>query len=91
MATSRRRLTLVWLALMALTCATTWGMSVHALGSVVAVVGIFGIAAAKIGFVMSEFMELRHGPWQVRAVFGTWVVAVTALILGFWFVTPAVG
>lgn len=87
----RQRVTLVWIVLMVLTCATTWGMSVHALSSDLAVVGIFLIAAVKVGLVMSEFMELRGGPWQVRAVFALWTAVVTSVVLGFWFMTPAAG
>lgn len=84
----RQRVTAVWLALVALTCATTWGMSADAFDSGLAVPAIFLLAAVKVGFVMSEFMELRHGPWQVRAAFGTWLAGVTVIILGLWSLAP---
>ncbi|WP_182378215.1 cytochrome C oxidase subunit IV family protein [Nocardioides sp. WS12] len=84
----RHRATVTWLGLVILTCATTWGMSTDSLDPGLAVVGTFVIAAAKVALVMREFMELRLGPWQVRAVFGTWIVAVTTIILAFWFASP---
>ena len=90
MNTASRRLTVVWLGLVLLTSTTTWGMTTHGIAPAVAMAGIFVIAAFKVALVMFEFMELRHAPWPVRAVFGTWVVAVTAVILTFWFITPDV-
>jgi len=86
----RERVTLVWLGLMALTCVTTWGLSKDLLCPAVAVVGIFLIAAVKVRYVMLDFMELRQAPLPVRAAFETWPVAVAAIILGFWFATPAI-
>jgi hypothetical protein len=38
---------------------------------------------------MLEFMELRDAPIPVRIAFEAWPVAVAAIILGFWFATPA--
>jgi heme/copper-type cytochrome/quinol oxidase subunit 4 len=86
----RQRVTTVWLALVTLTCASTWGMSADALSSRVAVPAIFLIAATKVWFVMTEFMELRRGPRQVRAAFGAWIAVVTALVLGLWLLAPSI-
>ncbi|MGQ0466965.1 MAG: cytochrome C oxidase subunit IV family protein [Sporichthyaceae bacterium] len=82
------RLTIVWAALMAATCVSTWLLSKDAFSPSVAVVGMFGLAALKVRYVMLDFMELRHAPIAARVVFEGWIVVVTALILGFWFATP---
>jgi heme/copper-type cytochrome/quinol oxidase subunit 4 len=85
----RQRVTMVWLGLMLLTCVTTWGLSKDLLSPVVAVIGIFVIAAVKVSYVMLDFMELRDAPIPIRVAFQSWPVAVAAMILGFWFATPA--
>jgi hypothetical protein len=35
-------------------------------------------------------MELRDAPIPVRVAFQGWPVIVAAMILGFWFATPAI-
>jgi hypothetical protein len=72
-----------------LTCVTTWGLSQNLFSPAVAVVGNFLIAAVKVSYVMLDFMELRDAPIPVRVAFQAWPVAVAAMILGFWFATPA--
>jgi heme/copper-type cytochrome/quinol oxidase subunit 4 len=91
MSVLRERVTKVWLVLMALTVATTWGLSKGVFSPAVAVAGIFLIVALKVRFVMLDFMELRYAPPPVRVVFEGWIVVVIALILGFWFLTPPAG
>jgi len=86
----RERVTWVWLGLMALTCITTWGLSKDLFIPAVGVVGIFSIAAIKVSYVMLDFMELRYAPMPVRVAFQAWPLAVAAMILGFWFATPAI-
>lgn len=81
----RERVTVVWIGLMAATCATTWFLAKDLVAPAVAVVGIFGIAAVKVGYVMLDFMELRTAPRGPRIAFGVWIAAVTLVILGFWF------
>jgi len=83
----RKPVTLVWLGLMAATCITTWVLTENVVAAVVGTIGIFLISAVKIGFVMSEFMELRTAPppWQVG--FSAWIVVVTAMILAFYLAT----
>jgi len=54
------------------------------------VVGNFLIAAVKVRYVMLDFMELRQAPLPVRAAFEAWPWVVAAIILGFWFATPAI-
>ena len=90
MSVLRERITIVWLGLMVLTCVTTWGLSKDLFSPAVAVVGIFLIAAVKARFVILDFMELRHAPILVRVAFEAWPVVVSAIILGFWFATPAI-
>jgi caa(3)-type oxidase subunit IV len=90
MSVLRERVTMVWLGLMVLTGVTTWGLSKDLFDPVVAVVGIFTIAAVKVSYVMLDFMELRHAPRGARIAFQAWPVVVAAMILGFWFATPAV-
>jgi heme/copper-type cytochrome/quinol oxidase subunit 4 len=90
MSVLRERVTWVWLGLMVLTCFTTWGLSKDLFSPAVAVVGIFLIAAVKVRYVMLDFMELRQAPLQVRAAFEAWPVLVAAIILCFWFATPAI-
>lgn len=58
----RERVSVVWLGLMVLTCATTWGLSKDHFVPAVAVAGVFVIAAVKVSYVMLDFMELRYAP-----------------------------
>ena len=90
MSVLRERVTMVWFGLILLTCVTTWGLSTDLFSPPVAVVGIFLIAAVKVRYVMLDFMELRHAPIPVRAVFEAWPFIVAAVILGFWSVAPAI-
>ena len=85
----RKRVTMVWLGLMGLTCVTTWGLSKDLFSPAVAVVGIFAIAGLKVSYVMLDFMELRNAPIPVRVAFQAWPVVVAVMILGFWFATSA--
>jgi heme/copper-type cytochrome/quinol oxidase subunit 4 len=90
MSVLRERVTLVWLALVVLTCVTTWGLSKNLFTPAVAVVGIFLIAAMKVRYVILDFMELRNAPIPVRVAFEAWPVVVAVMILGFWFATGAI-
>jgi hypothetical protein len=83
----RERVTLVWVALMVATCVTTWVLSKDAFSPQVAVVGTFVIAGLKVRWVMLDFMELRRAPRPAQVVFQCWIVAVTVMILTFWFVS----
>jgi heme/copper-type cytochrome/quinol oxidase subunit 4 len=80
----RKPVSVVWIVLMALTCASTWGLSKDAFSPVVATVGIFLIAAFKVRLVMLHFMELRHAPVPLRIAFEAWIVVATGVILGFY-------
>jgi hypothetical protein len=87
MSVLRERVTWVWLGLVVLTGVTTWGLSKDLFSPAVAVVGTFLIVALKVRYVMLDFMELRNAPIPVRVAFEAWPIAVTAMILGFWFAT----
>ena len=90
MSVLRERVTWVWVALMVLTCATTWGLSKDLFSPTVAVVGNFLIAAVKVRYVILDFMELRRAPLAIRVAFEAWPAVVAVVILGFWFATPAI-
>jgi caa(3)-type oxidase subunit IV len=90
MSVLRERVTWVWLALVVLTCVTTWGLSKDLVSPTVAVVGTFLIAAVKVRYVILDFMELRDAPIPVRIAAEAWPVVVAVMILGFWFATGAV-
>ena len=74
-----RRTTVVWIALMAATCATWWLGTGH-VGprnyALLAIVLTIVIAFVKISLIGSEFMELRDAPLPLRAAFSLWVVVV---------------
>jgi heme/copper-type cytochrome/quinol oxidase subunit 4 len=77
-----------WIILMALTCASTWMLSKGAFGPILAIVGIFFIAAFKMRLVMLHFMELRGAPAVARIVFESWILLATAVILSIYLATP---
>lgn len=83
----RNPVSIVWIVLMVGTCISTWVLSTEAFVPVVATVGVFVIAAVKIHFVMSYFMELRDAPVRVRLVFEAWIVVAVAMILGIYLAT----
>ena len=83
----RERVTFVWIALMAATCVTTWVLSKDAFSPEASVVGTFLIAGLKVRYVMLDFMELRRAPTRARIVFEFWIIAVTVMILAFWFLS----
>lgn len=77
------RARLSWLILVAATCAS-WALGAeHGTGSVV-VVAVLGIAAVKVRLVGLDFMELRHAPIPLRAVFEIYCVALWALLSGLY-------
>lgn len=90
MSVLRERVTWVWLALVVLTCVTTWGLSKDLVSPTVAVVGTFLIAAVKVRYVILDFMELRNAPIPVRVVAEAWPAVVAVMILALWFVAPVI-
>lgn len=80
----RDRITVVWFVLVAATVAS-WILGVgHELDDRSAAISIIVIALAKVCFVGQYFMELRHAPRGLRAVFGIWTLAVGAMLVGLY-------
>ncbi|BBY66136.1 hypothetical protein MHEL_43790 [Mycolicibacterium helvum] len=80
----RDRITIVWFILIAATLAS-WILGVgHELPQRYAAIGIMLIAFTKVHFVGSYFMELRHAPLALRAVFGAWNLAVAGVLVGLY-------
>jgi caa(3)-type oxidase subunit IV len=90
MSVLRERVTWVWLALVVLTCVTTWGLSKDLFSPTIAVVGTFVIAAVKVRYVILDFMELRNAPIPVRVAAEVWPAVVAVMILALWFVAPVI-
>ena len=85
----RNPLTIVWALLVAVTVAS-WltardGGAAHVVNPTVTVVVLL-IAAVKTQLVIWHFMEVRHAPPWLKATCGSWLVALFALLLGFYFV-----
>lgn len=80
---------LVWIALMLATIATTWWLSKDAFGAKAGTIAIFLVAAFKVRLVLLYFMELRHAPLPLRLVFEAWVLVCTGAILGLYLQTAA--
>jgi hypothetical protein len=75
----RNRAGLSWLVLVAATL-ISWAIgSEHGTGSMIAVV-VLGVAAIKVRLVGLDFMELRHAPIPLRALFELYCVAMWAVL-----------
>ena len=74
----------VWLLLMVSTAASTWWFSQPMFSPMVCTLAVMVIAAIKVGFVMSHFMELRGAPrpWQIAAV--VWVLVAAGAVIGIY-------
>jgi hypothetical protein len=77
-----RRVTLVWLGLLAATVVSwefghvsSWGDARNA------GVAVMAIAFLKIRFVILDFMELRHAPLGMRLAGEAWVICVGAVLI----------
>lgn len=79
-----RPVTRIWLALIVITCVTTWGLTERHVPVVLGTIGVLVLAAVKIGLVMGWFMEVREAPRPWQAYFAAWVVVTTGLIVGFY-------
>lgn len=74
----------VWLLLMVSTAASTWWFSQPMFSPMVCTLAVMVIAAIKVGFVMSHFMELRGAPrpWQIAGV--AWVFVAAGAVIGIY-------
>jgi Prokaryotic Cytochrome C oxidase subunit IV len=80
----RSRITVVWLALIAATLAS-WLLGVgHELPINYAAITILVIAFFKVHLVGRYFMELRHAPVALLAVFEAWTVLVAVVLLSLY-------
>ncbi|GEM_PF-6464074 len=71
----------VWVALMLATGIGAWFAGLPA-GEHWAAAAILGLAALKMAFVMLWFMELLGAPHLWQMVFGTWLLVISALLIG---------
>jgi hypothetical protein len=79
----RNRAGFSWLLLVAATV-VSWAVGAeHGTGSMVAVL-VLAIAAIKIRLVGLDFMELRHAPIPLRAIFEIYCFAVWAVLSGLY-------
>jgi caa(3)-type oxidase subunit IV len=84
----RSPLTIVWALLTAITIASSLisldGGAAHQINAMVTTIVLL-IAAVKAQLVITYFMEVRGAPVWLRATTSGWVVALFALLLGFYF------
>ncbi|MDE2410264.1 MAG: cytochrome C oxidase subunit IV family protein [Sphingomonadales bacterium] len=74
------RYVLTWLILVTATALSS-GLSVfHTFGARGAGIGVLAIAFAKIALIMSNFMEIRHGPLALRLLCYGWLVVVLGIM-----------
>ena len=81
---SGARLTLVWIALSLATLMSWWIGSryTHSFDRNAAVTfAVLLLAAVKIRFIMSDFMEVRQAPPLLRRLTDGWIVLVIASLL----------
>ncbi|WP_183518218.1 cytochrome C oxidase subunit IV family protein [Mycolicibacterium sp. BK634] len=83
LALMRNRAGVSWLILVVLTLASFVLGADHGTGSLIAV-GVLAIAAFKVRLVGLDFMELRHAPIPLRAIFEVYCVALWALLSGLY-------
>jgi hypothetical protein len=84
----RHPLTIVWALLTTVTIASSLivldGGAAHQINSTVTTVVLL-IAAVKAFLVIWHFMEVRRAPVWLKATTTGWVLALFALLLGFYF------
>ncbi len=79
----RNRAGVSWLVLVAATV-VSWAVGAeHGTGSLVAVV-VLAIAAIKVRLVGLDFMELRHAPIPLRAMFESYCFVMWAVLSGLY-------
>jgi hypothetical protein len=80
--------TIVWALLTTVTIASSLialdGGAAHQINSTVTTVVLL-IAAVKAFLVIWDFMEVRRAPLWLKATTSGWVLALFALLLGFYF------
>jgi len=84
----RNPLTIVWALLTTVTLAS-WliardGGASHQINTTLTIV-VLSIAAIKAQLVIWHFMEVRRAPMWLKATTSGWVIALFALLFGFYF------
>jgi hypothetical protein len=86
---TRRRLTIVWAVLAAITVASSMiavdGGAAHQINTAVTTTVLL-IAAVKAQLVIWHFMEVRTAPAWLKATTSGWVLGLFALLAGCYFV-----
>jgi hypothetical protein len=80
MTTSDRVLTVVWVLLIGATVSAGW-LAENERGVRWAGMAMLLIASAKIGLIVSHFMEVRFAPFKWKGIFAAWLCLVTAAVL----------
>jgi hypothetical protein len=82
-----KRLTVIWLALCAITLAQLWAGSLdprtELTPNAAIATGAILIALIKVRVILREFMEVRHAHVLLRRLTDLWVVLTGAILLGF--------
>jgi Prokaryotic Cytochrome C oxidase subunit IV len=79
--------TRAWLVLM-LAAVLSWSLTESVAAARVGTIAVVLIAAFKIRLVVVHFMELQwqHRPWRI--IFELWILGITAIIIGgYWMAT----
>lgn len=82
----RTAATPVWGALVLATALSWWLGTDHGLSAATATVVVLIVAFVKVRFVGLYFMELRHAPLSLRALFEGWCLVVCAVVVGMYLV-----
>lgn len=91
-AQASRRLTTVWVLMVAATVLVGWLAEHPGFSPRGAVAWTFGVAAFKARLVLLHYMELRHAPLRWRVMFEGWAVLCAGGILAaYWVHAGGVG
>jgi hypothetical protein len=93
---TKRRLNIAWLVLVAITVAYLWidhSADKHgvAVASTAATVSAILLALVKYRIIMREFMDVRHAPPRLRHLSDILVLVIGVALLTSYFVGRAVG
>ena len=92
---SKRRLLVAWLVLVAITIMYLWidhsadDSGVLVASTAVTVTAIF-LALVKFRIIMREFMDVRHAPQFLRRLTDLWIALIAVALLATYFAGKAV-
>lgn len=89
LAAGHRRLTLIWLGLMAATAASWLIGHGDSLGPGIVAGIVIAVAFLKVRFVGLDFMELRAAPAAMRLAFEAWLLIACAGLIWLAVAAPA--